>query len=232
MDLETNKILFVFVDFSEIADLSVIPPEQSWKLCTDLAGYWIGLEKRPPVASVDQNIIILFDEHYEISRLRNNVDQTVLKSPLTVYLCEYTPETQLWSNVAAAATDAEGESNRVIDLIPRQDHPFGYFPFFSMNIIGDVDAGSLHKYVFFVESINNTLYILPTVEGGDAPGGIDLYDGSVFKPTCLEDQDVLDLPNGDEGEPELEEKKYSAIYFEDQGNVLWCVKNTDLVARL
>jgi hypothetical protein len=230
MDLETNKILFVFVDFSEIADLSVIPPEQSWKLCTDLAGYWIGLEKRPPVASVDQNIIILFDEHYEISRLRNNADQTVLKSPLTVYLCEYTPETQLWSNVAD--TDAEGESNRVIDLIPRQDHPFGYFPFFSMNVIGDVDAGSLYKYVFFIKSIHNTLYILPTVEGGDAPGGIDLYDGSVFKPTCLEDRDVLDVPNGDEGESVFEEKKYSAIYFEDQGNVLWCVKNTDLVACL
>jgi hypothetical protein len=102
-----------------------------------------------------------------------------------------------------------------------------------MNVIGGVDAGSLRKYVFFVESIRNTLYILPTVEGGEAPGGIDLYDGSVFKPTCLEDQDITQQQEeNEEGESVLEEKKYSAIYFEDQGNVLWCVKNTDLVARL
>jgi len=228
MDLDSNRILFVFVDFSEIADLSVIPPEQSWKLCSDLAGYWIGLEKRPPAVDVDENIKILFDEHYEISRLRNEADETVLKSPLTVYLCEYAPETQGWSNVVA-----EEGSNRVIDLIPRQDHPFGYYPFFSMNVIGGVDRETLRKYVFFVESIRNTLYILPTVEGGEAPGGIDLYDGSVFKPTCLEDQDITEQPEeNEEGETVLEEKKYSAIYFEDQGNVLWCVKNTDLVARL
>jgi hypothetical protein len=119
-------------------------------------------------------------------------------------------------------------------LIPRQDHPFGYYPFGSLNMINKTNLSEmdgLKKYIFFYEKIQNTLYILPTVEGGSAPSEIDLYDGSVFKSVCLEDDIFSDISEI-ENENEMEQKIYSSIYFTEQGNILWCIKNTDLLMEL
>jgi hypothetical protein len=241
MDTKINTILFVFVDFSEIAFDGGSSPLK-WRLPTDLMGYYIGLELQAPAFEIDENIKILFNEHYEISVLKSLNDEgrsVVIKPPITVFLCNYDVGTREWSNRGIL----EGGQG---DGIPRQDHPFGYYPFVSSNLIGktnvsEMDGSEIKKYYFFVETIQKTLYILPTVEGGSAPGEIDLYDGSVFKTICLEDNSPFDSPEisepfGDEGEGEgvdaddvLEPKKYSAIYFVDQGNILWCIKNTDLL---
>jgi len=245
MDVNTNTILFVFVDFSEIA-FDYSSSNLTWRLPTDLMGYYIGLELQPPTFEIDQNIKILFNEHYEISVLKSLNDEgesVVIKPPITVFLCNYDVGTNEWSNRGILEGGQGGG-------IPRQDHPFGYYPFVSSNVIGktnvsEIDGSEIKKYYFFVETIQKTLYILPTVEGGSTPGEIDLYDGSVFKTICLEDNspfDSLEISDnfGGEGEGEgegaddaadegLEPKKYSAIYFVDQGNILWCIKNTDLL---
>jgi hypothetical protein len=245
MDVNINTILFVFVNFSEIAfDYGSSPLK--WRLPTDLMGYYIGLELQAPVFEIDENIKILFNEHYEISVLKSLNDEgvsVVIKPPITVYLCNYDVGTSEWSNRSILERGQGGEYNGA--CIPRQDHPFGYYPFVSSNVIGktnvsEIDDSEIKKYYFFVETIQKTLYILPTVEGGSTPGEIDLYDGSVFKTICLEDNSPFDSPEisdnfGDEGEGAddaddgLEPKKYSAIYFVDQGNILWCIKNTDLL---
>jgi hypothetical protein len=249
MDVNTNTILFVFVDFSEIV-FDYSSSNLTWRLPTDLMGYYIGLELQPPTFEIDQNIKILFNEHYEISVLKSLNDEgesVVIKPPITVFLCNYDVGTNEWSNRGILEGGQGG-----VAYIPRQDHPFGYYPFVSSNVIGktnvsEIDGSEIKKYYFFVETIQKTLYILPTVEGGSTPGEIDLYDGSVFKTICLEDNspfDSLEISDnfvGDEGEGEgegadadaadegLEPKKYSAIYFVDQGNILWCIKNTDLL---
>jgi hypothetical protein len=224
MDVKTNRILFVFIDVTENVDLSTIPENQTWKLCTDLAGYWIGLEKQPPIIQVDENIKILFDEHYEISIIKHAETRVVLKSPVTVYLCKYDDGSRQWSNIAASEMSNRG-------IILRQDHPFGYYPFVSMNVISTENEGSLIKYALFVETMKNTLYILQRVEGGDDPSQIDLYDGSVFEATCLE-EGGSDDDNEDGDEGPLKQKKYSTVYFVDQGNLLWCVKNLGLLVSL
>jgi len=254
MDQKTNTILFVFVDFSEIDTESLNSSNNSdnsqeslqWWLTTDLTGFYIGLNKHEPIFQIDSNVKILFNEHYEISILKSNVSENlesspesspaIIKSPLTVFLCKYDVGTTTWSNIGtqegAAAT--AGGSNSIFLSMNRQDHPFGYYPFASCNIIqgnqlSEIKGLGLKKYVFFVEGFQKTLYILPSVPGGDAPNQIDLYDGSVFKPVCLEEDPFSESNPQNEDDDELEQKNYSAIYFEDQGNVLWCVKNMNLL---